>query len=74
MEPRYDQWEYRWEASSLRKREAIATPEDAAMLQQYGEAGWELVSAVAVPWKLGFNSYIPSQYQIWYYFKRRKLT
>jgi len=68
MEPQYDQWEYRWETSSPRKREAIATPEDAAMLQQYGEAGWELVSVVAVPW-------LPSgQYQMWYYFKRRKLT
>ncbi len=64
-------WEYRWEVSPPRRRPIISDAEDAAMLQSYGDQGWELVSVVAIPSTMGMG-YIPMTYNLWYYFKRPK--
>lgn len=63
-------WEYRWEVSPPRRSPEISDAVDLAMLQSYGDQGWELVSVVAVP--IRAVAFVPWSYNVWYYFKRPK--
>jgi len=65
-------WEYRWEVSPPRRRPEISDAVDAAMLQSYGDQGWELVSVFAVPIRV--VAFVPWNYNVWYYFKRPKVA